>query len=494
MVWLEIPLFIVFLYLFSLISDKKDISYAIAIFTGLGLLVLAFFRHRWGMFFIICLLFIESTVNLINTLAKAAISTETMGLPTLTMTPWFSMGVLSTYFVLLLSYLCWQFLNEKKRSPLNFLEWILLIPLLVMITYIPYSLIRGNTFSDIWGDSIPMMLYAGIVIAARNFSREGDYREARYSVLDWFLIANLVILIPLWAYNIAFNPFRSSALGIAAIRYGTGPYDFNFFLVPLLGMIITYDDNLGIVRKRFYTFSFFFCTLRILISLFRGAMAGTILALIIVTFLVDSTARRKWLKNLFSITVVSVALMGIIITVFPIAGAVFNVVFLGRIKKALFTDTGDTSLQFRHLETQVALDDIREEPVFGYGPGSLINKNFDSEEYTTQELYLHSGFVWFWYKLGILGLLLLAAFFIGIYMTCFSLLRRTLHPPDRGWVIGTLAATIAMLPVIQTNNMVIRSQGAYALTLLLMGLCLITYRYRGIPRDRLPGDEGKASG
>jgi O-antigen ligase len=258
-------------------------------------------------------------------------------------------------------------------------------------------------------------------------------------------------------------------------------------------MILTYDDNLSPGRRRFYQFSFFLCLVRIIVSMFRGAMAGTLIAILIATIFVESARRWKWVRSLLVSLLVAAAIMTALVMSIPPVRAVFNVALLGRLKLAINAGSGGGSLEFRQLETEVAMEDIREDPIIGHGPGSMITKHFDPLNYARVELYLHSGFVWYWYKLGILGIATVLAFFIGIYGTCLRLLRRKLHPPDRGWVIGTLAATIAMLPVIHTNNMLIRSQGAYAMTLLLFGLCMIALKYRDIPRDQLPPINGEVA-
>jgi O-antigen ligase len=228
-------------------------------------------------------------------------------------------------------------------------------------------------------------------------------------------------------------------------------------------------------------------------SLFRGAMAGTFAAILVATFLVEASRRRGWLRTLLVTFLAVVAVILILVATIPAARATFRVAFVGRIEQVI-EKGGGGSIQFRQLETESAMEDIRRQPILGYGPGVKITKHFDPEEYASSELYLHSGYVWFWYKMGVLGLGVVAAFFLCIYGTCISLLRRSLHPIDRGWVVGTLAATVAMLPVIHANNMLIRSQGAYALTLLLVTLCLIVERYRGVPRDQLPPGEKAVAG
>lgn len=492
--FLEIPLLAIALILFYLITDRKDLGYAVGVVGGIGILALAFFRPRYGLVLLLGLFFIESTINVINALADTALEYDLTGVPFLVQTQWFAWGVLILYVVLLLSYFCREHLAGHEIKPLTPLEWILLLPLFAVLTYLPISLLYGNSLMDYSMDILPMCIYGGIVVLGRVFYRGNDSREARYFFLDWFIIFNILILFGLWGYNIATEPWRNGHVGIAAIRYGTGPYDFNFFLVPLLGMVLTYDDNLSIGRRRFYQFAFFLSIARVVVSMFRGAIGGTLLAIIIATLLVETGRRGKWVKSLV-IFAGSVLLIGaILIATVPVVRTTFNIALARRVSQALTQGLGGPSLQFRELETRAAFEDILERPIVGYGPGAMVIKNFNVKRNARVELYLHSAYIWFWYKLGILGLGVLIAFFAGIYGTCSSLLKRKLAAADRGWVIGTLSATIAMLPVIHTNNMLIRSQGAYALTLLLFGLSLIAMRYAGVPRDRLPSPEGAEDG
>ncbi len=479
--------------LYYQISDLKDFGYAVGVVAGIGVLALAYFKPRFGLIFLLLLAFIESTVNTINAIAEAATISKLTGVPPLVQTQWFAWGVQIIFLTLLLSYLCRESIHDRKMRPLSALEWTLLMPLFVVIFYIPITLVLGNEFADYMMDILPMCIYTGIVVLARVFYAENNTLSSRYYFLDCFIIYNYLILVPLWAYFLVTNPWRSGVVGLYAIRFGTGPYDFNFFLVPLLGMILTYDDNLSIGRRRFYQFAFFICLIRVIVSMFRGAIGGTLLAIVITIFLVDQARRWKWTRSLL-VFILAVFLVGaLVITTVPIARTTFNVGVVRRITQALNQGVGSGSLQFRNLETQHAIEQGRREWFTGYGPGSVITKNFSPGKFARHEMYLHSAYVWFFYKMGVIGLVVLLLFFIGIYGTCISLLRRTLHPPDRGWVIGTLAATIAMLPVIHVNNMLIRSQGAYALMLLLFGLSLIVWRYQGVPRDKLPPAEEVAS-
>jgi len=488
--WFEIPLLIIALVVFYLVSDRKDIGYAVGVIGGIGVLALAFFRPRYGLVFAMVLLFTESTVNTLNALADTAQQNDLTGVPFLVQTQWFAWGVLIVYAVLLLSYFARESVRGRKISPLTGLEWALLIPLLAALSYLPISMLYGNDLMEYTMDILPMCIYAGIVILGRVLSSEGDARESRYYFLDWFIILNILILVPLWAYNLACQPWRDGYVGIAAVRYGTGPYDFNFFLVPLLGMILTYDDDLSPSRKRFYRFAFFLSLARVVVSMFRGAIGGTLIAIIIATLLVERGKRWKWIRSLLIFVAAVLLIGGITIATVPVARTTFNVALVRRINQALNVGAGGTSIQFRVLETDKAVEEAMRQPVLGYGPGSLIAKNFNPRKNARVELYLHSAYVWYWYKMGVIGIGVVLTFFLGIFGTCILLLKRKLDPPDRGWVIGTFAATIAMLPVIHTNNMLIRSQGAYALTLLLFGLCLIVMRYQGLPRDRLPQSGG----
>jgi len=487
--FIEIILLIAAFLLFFQITDFKEIGYAVGVVAGIGILALIFFKPRYGLIAALAFAFIESTVNTINALADAAVEYDLTGLPPLTNTIWFAWGVQIVYITLLLAYFVREFLSGRKIEPLSRLELVLLVPLFAVLLYLPISLLLGNDMMLYSMDILPMCIYGGIVILARVMSTEKDQRMARYFLLDWFIVINILILIPLWVYNIAFDPWRNGFVGIAAIRSGVGPYDLNFYVAPLLGMILTYDDKLSLGRRRFYQFAFFLSLARIVVSMFRGAIAGTILAILIATFLVEKARRIRWVRSLLIFTTAVVVIGGILIATIPVVRITFNLALARRITMALKSDAGGASLQYRELETGEALREWQKSPWIGQGPGSPLSKYFKSKEFASDELYIHSAYIWFIYKMGLLGAIALLIFLIGIYTSCIQLLRRQLHPPDRGWVIGTFAAMVAMLPVIQTNNMLIRSQGAYAMTLLLFGLILIANKYRGVPRDKLPPDD-----
>ena len=476
--------------IFNLVTNYKSLGYAVGVVAGIGIFALAFFRPRYGLLGVLVLLFTESTIGTLNALAESAKDFDLTGIPSLIQTQWFGWGVLILYVIFLISYIARELVSGRELKPLSALEWILLLPLMAVLSYLPISLLYGNGFRNYFDDIIPMLIYAGIVVLGRVFYKPGKTIESRYFFLDWFILFNTIILLPLWAYNIIFDTFRNGYVGIESIRYGTGPYDFNFFLVPLLGMILTHDDNLSPSRKKFYQFGFVTSLARIIISMFRGAMGGTFIAIIIATFLVDRIRRKQWGRSILVFAGSIFLVITLAAVAVPVVRTTVTVALVARVMRMFGYAGGvDTSLQFRELETEAALEEIMERPIIGYGPGKMVVKNFRPKGFARVELYLHSAYIWFWYKLGILGLGVIIAFFAGLYAVCWSLLKRKMYPADRGWVIGTLAGLIAMLPVIHTNNMLIRSQGAYALTLVLFGLALIVHRYQGVARDALPSPE-----
>lgn len=486
---IEILLTLVAFGLFYTVTNYKDLGYSVGVVAGFGILALTFFRPRYGLIGAMVLLFTESTIGVLNALAETAQDFELTGVPSLIQTQWFGWGVLTIYLVILLSYLTRELVSGRELKPLSALEWILLLPLIAVLLYLPITLLNGNSARDFFDDIIPMLIYGGIVVLGRVFYQPGKTIESRYYFLDWFIIFNIIILVPLWAYNITFDTWRNGYVGIASIRYGTGPYDFNFFLVPLLGMILTYDDSLVLKRRRFYQFAFFLSLARVFLSMFRGAIGGTIIAIIIATFLVEKSRRSQWVRSVLKFGIMLVLIVSIASIMFPVVRTTLKVALFARIVRTFSEGGADTSLRFRELETRAALEEIFEQPILGYGPGKLIVKHFRPRKFAQVELYLHSAYIWFWYKMGVVGIGVLLTFLTGIIWICISLLKRKLHSADRGWIIGTLSAVIAMLPVIHTNNMLIRSQGAYALTLLFFGLSVIVLRYQGIPRDKLPPQE-----
>jgi len=487
---LDIFLIGITIYVFHVVADYKDFTYAVGLVGGLGAAALTFFQPRLGLIAILALIFTQATAATINALADAAVKNNLTGLPFVPVSNWLSWGISMLYGVLLLAYVCRICLREEKPQTLTGLEWAMLLPLLMVTVYFPISMFNEVPMINYVADSLSMHIYAGTVVLARLFALEKDHKQARYFFIDWFCIFNILILIPLWGYIAATNPWRNGQVGFAAIRHGTGPYDFNFFLVPLLGMLLTYDDEMPKLRRRFYQFAFLFSLTRVIASLFRGAMAGTILAIIIASFLVDRSRRWLWIRSLLIFITVTIAILGILVVTVPAARATFRVQLLRRVQQVMEQGTEAGSLEIRQLEAARALEVIARDPVIGQGPGAYLRMHFYPEEFAKDELYLHSGYIWYWYKMGILGLGTILVFFIGVLGTCIKLLRRKLSLFDRGWVIATLSSSIAMLPVIQTNNMFVRFQGAQALGLLLFGLVLIVLRYRSVPPDELPGVEG----
>ena len=127
--------------------------------------------------------------------------------------------------------------------------------------------------------------------------------------------------------------------------------------------------------------------------------------------------------------------------------------------------TKDVSFLNRIIESKAIIEYIKSNPIWGFGLGSTYRFNsLIPREMPTW--YVHNGYLFILFKLGIPGLISLLMFiFISIY-NGYRCIRKEKDDFIRGIVIGFVACLIAMLPLtlsspqfIQKNSLLIISLG-----------------------------------
>lgn len=137
---------------------------------------------------------------------------------------------------------------------------------------------------------------------------------------------------------------------------------------------------------------------------------------------------------------------------------------------------------YRLLETETALEQLEGEWLIGKGPGSVVRKRFRPVEEGADETYLHNGYLWYVYKFGIVGLLMVLACWWRLISAGLQGLKRTdLMPWQRALTQGYLAAVIPLLPFAATNNIIGAAPGLYVPVLAFAWMCYL---------ERLPKAEG----
>lgn len=216
-----------------------------------------------------------------------------------------------------------------------------------------------------------------------------------------------------------------------------------------MAMVVWAAASLGIstqVRSRAILLSVFVLFSFSLAATFsRGYWLGTFLALFVV-FLFLTKPERVRMAGILSL----VCLGGIVLAWLMLGdrfGAVAAIVF-GRLLSAGLA-LEDLSFLTRLEESKAVLAQIAANPVMGYGLGADFAYYSPLRGVTYTNAYVHNAYLWLWFKLGLAGLAVFLALYIGKIKAAINALRRT--GQNRPLAITAVALLIGMMIISFTS-------------------------------------------
>ncbi len=111
----------------------------------------------------------------------------------------------------------------------------------------------------------------------------------------------------------------------------------------------------------------------------------------------------------------------------------------------------DPNVQWRFIENKAALQQIHERPLFGNGLGREYL--FDWSRYGVEpyyKSYIHNNYLWFWHRLGLVGLALFAWMMIAFLVPWIR--QRELISRDDPWLSGLVYGSRAMIIALLLNS------------------------------------------
>jgi hypothetical protein len=185
----------------------------------------------------------------------------------------------------------------------------------------------------------------------------------------------------------------------------------------------------------------------LLLSYRRSFWVAAVLGLGLVLLLGVSSIGRRVLVPAGLLVVVAVMVLGSI----NLQGSQSPIV---RRVASLSPSKLETNLEDRYRldERTNVIDTIREHPVTGIGMLVPWSPRFTplSVEHPEARLYVHFAALWYWLKLGILGLVAYASLLIASAFTAWRVWRRSPEPLLRAFGLGSLCA-FAGLVAIETT-------------------------------------------
>lgn len=482
MAW-EFLLALATLGLFWFVTNLKGYEMAAVTVVGLGILGLCIGYPRGGFYITIILVYADSLFGAFNMVAGVAKNFNITGYDTILESAFFYLIFPGIIIAVVLGYAISRFLSNPKPFGMLPTEYIMLIPPLLVVTFIPVSIFLKHPVLPMVADCLPgLYLILGIISARVFFPLKGLF----FMMVNILCIGNHIIGIGFLFFTIGKGILTEHPLFVVwAGRILQGPTDFNIFLTPICLAIILYcGKNLSKGWLIFYHFSFWAFFLRLMISLFRGPIAALFLAFIFLYFLSPPEIRAKMRRFFLQMAIILVIFITVFVLIFPFGGMMLQAIFVERFtgifKEGYEHETAKLSLQHRVAETRVAWEEIREFPIFGHGPGAELDFRTEAKRSAERRTYIHNGYLWLWHKFGIIGPISMILFLLTPYIRGLQLRRKKLSNVELCFLTAVMATTVSIFPAIITNSIIARPQG---LIMLIFCFTILLTIERRVLRD-----------
>lgn len=218
------------------------------------------------------------------------------------------------------------------------------------------------------------------------------------------------------------------------------------------------------------------------LSFNRGAWLSTILAMFTVFFFLPSV-----LKKQVAIKGFIVLFLGFLLCIAGWAGVLGSrmekYLDAGADRVTTMTASGmqqDRSFMGRFEESRMLLEKLKNRPLLGFGLGALTQRvtwggEDDKESLRSYETgYVHNGYVYLTYKLGVLGLLAFLLLFSYFSIYSLKMLKRSKNPEIGAVYAASICFVISIVPHSLVNPRNMEGQWVFiiASAMALSHLCL----------------------
>jgi O-antigen ligase len=458
----EILLGALTLGLFWFIANSKGSELATVTVVGLGVLIFCVIYPRGSFYVVIVLVFLESFIGGINQVSVLAKQFGVPGFNPLLESAFLYMILPWLIFTVALGYIISRWLSNPVSFGMLTTEYIMLVPPLLCITFVPLSIALEHPHLPIVADCLPGLFFVlGIIIARVFFPVRGLF----FILLNTICISNHILGFGFLIFALTSGLLTKGAIFVVwSGRILMGPTDLNIFLVPmLLCVMICYKKELSPGWRQFYGFSFWAFFLRLIFAMFRGPIAATLLALVVVYYLLPAIQRIEMRRYMLRMLAIALIIIVLFVLVVPFGDLILYALFVERFTGIFQTgeehEAAKLSLAFRAKETRVVWEEIMESPIIGHGPGAELDFRFVARLDAERRAYIHNGYLWLWHKFGILGPISIILFLLAPFIRGRQLLRKNLSRLDKTFIIGIMATTVCIFPAIVTNSIIARSQG-----------------------------------
>lgn len=239
----------------------------------------------------------------------------------------------------------------------------------------------------------------------------------------------------------------TEAWQIADARFGTGETSISSGLLLTFGGLAVVKNvrvRLGLLCLAGVLFG------GLILTKSRGFWVSTLVGLAVLLVVVPSSER----KRLAVACLLGVgALVSVALLFFGDQVALLAAGTIKRFATLSTAATSDISLLNRFVENRAVWEEIRQNPVLGYGWGVQVTHFSLISHTTTTWAFFHNGYLALWIKTGLWGLSLMMWTWIG-GLVRGSLAGRasSLLPQSRSIALGASATLVAFSIVVSTSN------------------------------------------
>ncbi|HEY9188737.1 MAG TPA: O-antigen ligase family protein [Ignavibacteria bacterium] len=328
----------------------------------------------------------------------------------------FEIAIAFYIFIPLALWLIKKLFIEKERINKNISDFFLFLFYFICLSSIILTII--NNFSVLlWFKEIIVFSCYFIFFPLREYLTENKYRIKKV-LISFGIMSTIIALYNLYQYRSRLA-LATQFYQVWGSRVGTTEQVFMFCILVIIAIVFLIKSKK--IKSILLLLVGLFLT-SLILSFTRSYLIFTILGIIYLWFLFEKKDKIKvsiW---------VTIFLIISFFTMFILFDNLSKFIFQALINRFLTAKSNDISIIQRVIETEAIIKQIFQNPILGWGLGAAFRRYDLFFELHIMSYYAHNGYLYLWYKLGILGLLSFLSFYFLKLMIIIKSIRIEENP------------------------------------------------------------------
>lgn len=338
-------------------------------------------------------------------------------------------------------WLFWKILVQREKIVYSIADWLIVLFYIGMVLNLSVAMMNNVKFLDWFRE---FTLFSNILL----------YFPFRYYLKDKKDIITILVLFGISVGLSAADQvrmYREIALSQAVYAYQLGKsVRLN---QPLFTVAIFFSMILSLLpMKKIYRILLwglgFLSTAALIVSFSRSFWVFVVFAFILMLFYLNKHNRTVFLIGL---VIISLAGTVTLFTVFKEKADLMIAVLENRVLSTT-KGTKDVSLELRLIEYDEALKQIEKHPWFGNGLGNKINFYVPFMHISTHTKYIHNGYLFTMFRMGIPLTIVLVTILIYFFITGEKLARKLKEPFYKYLVLVSSVSLLMLMASSMLSN------------------------------------------